>query len=622
VFGADEPAEERAVAGMPTMPWSWGYGRVGNAPFPKMFHQTLNDDGEPIQIPFCDTLFYPVERLVDEVDGAGMEIEMHVRANELRRFTLASSLIGEGGSALSGALASQEIVPLPRMGAYMADYLRSWVTELKNKAQARRSFKHFGWHDDTFLLGQTLFEPGARTKAVVRDNAAHLVASFEPRGTLATWVDIVDQAYNHPGQEAYQFMVMLSFAAPLLKLFRQYGGITVYAHSEGSGVGKTTAQRVGLSAFGKWQDLQLSDGKLSNISLTEHLGMYNCIPVMYDELTNKPNAQVSELVSGVSDGRAKSRLTNGGKMKPLPPNWATILMASGNNRLSEKLSLHRGNAEAEISRLFEFTVENTSPLSPNDAAELFPKLLDNYGVAGQKYIEHLVNHRDEVERCLFAVQRKMNEVCGIQQAERYWSALMACVITATIYCRQLGLVRFDHVALKRWMVAELNNNRGSRNQSVGGPLDLFGDMMRDIWQGILVTVGQGDLRAGREAVVLGSEPRGALTGRYIVPGTNNKGASVGKPVLVISAAAARNWCNKNGTSAREMFNGMAKAGWTLPEPRRYSLGQGCLKYSGLTTAVSCWIIDPEKAGLDAGSATAPRGVDLLEQVKSGSANDG
>jgi hypothetical protein len=545
-----------------------------------------------------------------------MEIEMKVRGDERRRFTIQTSTIGEGGSALASILASHEIIALPRMRSHIDHYLGSWMTKLKSEAEAVQSRDHFGWHGREFMIGSTMLTESGPKRVVVAGNAASKASAFEPQGTLQEWVRIVDTAYNHPGEEAYQFMVMTAFAAPLLAMFQQFGGVTVYAHSEGSGVGKTTAQRVGLSAFGNWKDLQLADGKTTANALWGLFGTYANIPLVYDELTNQTNAMASEIVLSVSSGRHKERMNSRGGLNTNNHGWSTFMLASGNNLLSEKVSLHRGNAEAEISRLFEFTVRNSNRLSPNDAAELFPGLLDNYGYAGLEFLDYITRNYDDVAATLHKVQRGVNDVARITQPERYWSALFSCVLTALAYCRKLGLVNFDMGALRAWMLAELENNRRHRQESVGQPLELFSKMMTDLWQGVLVSIGEGDLRQKDGAATVIVDPRGSMTGRCVLPPATAPGAppSNERPMLALNAAAVRDWCNKNGTSAREMFNAVVAAGYANPVIQRYALGRGCLKYASVSTPVKCWFIDLRKAGLDiAGTPLAT----IMREVKVG-----
>lgn len=614
LFGADETAEDR-VASQLKFPSGYDWGLVDKS-YSQLYGwvPAATGDGFEKQA-FCDTLYYPVERLAGE-DSAAMEVEMVVRGDEKRRFVVRTSTIGEGGSALASILAAQEIVALPGLKMRQEGYMSGWVTQLKADREAIQAHTHFGWHDRNFLIGRTLLTPDGDRQVVVKEMALMKADALEPRGDLATWVDIIDQAYNYPGQEAYQFMVLLSFAAPLLSMFRQYGGVTAYAHSEGSGVGKTTAQRAGLSAFGNWQDLQLADGKTTMNAFWSLIGAYHNLPVMFDELTNMANALASEVVLSVSSGRQKERARPDGRLQTVNNNWSTIVLASGNNLLSEKLSLHRGNAEAEISRLFEFTVSHSSKLTPNQAGQLFPRLLDNYGHAGVQYMRHVVTNYDMVEKKLMQLHELINDEVEVKQSERYWSALIACVLTALTLCKGLGLVQFKVLPLKAWMVSTLENNRVHRDDNVGDPLELFGKMMTDLWPGMLVTQGEGDLRIKAGGAFVIGHPHGPMTGRCVVPSDQNTNE---RPMVALNSSAVRTWCNKNGVSAREMYNAVVSAGWADNEMRRYVLGRGVAQYAAITASpVKCWMIDPRRAGLDV--ANMPMAT-FLQPLSTGTHDD-
>jgi hypothetical protein len=125
--------------------------------------------------------------------------------------------------------------------------------------------------------------------------------------------------------------------------------------------------------------MMLAQGKATGNAHWGLLGAYNSLPIVYDELTNVPVAEVSELVFSVSSGRAKERMTAHGEIRTNNNNWSTILLASGNTLLSEKLAQHRANAEAEISRLFEFTLEAPPHLSVVEANALFPQFREHSG---------------------------------------------------------------------------------------------------------------------------------------------------------------------------------------------------------------------------------------------------
>lgn len=546
---------------------------------------------EPVII--CDTLFYPLHRIAS-VDGI-YSLELNVvdnRNGSHRQFVLPTALVGAGGATLNTELGSREIVPHPGQGLRLQHYLSRWVDKLKQEAEETQTYEHFGWHDDNFLIGNTMITPVGNKRAIVGGNAAMRAKPLTAQGSFDVWRQVIDTAYNYEGQEAFQYLVLLAFASPLYARFKQYGGITAYAHSEGTGVGKTTAERAALSAWGNWEALQLAEGKVTANALWALMGVYNSLPVLFDELTNQGNSAASEVIYSISSGRARTRLGTDGLLRDNNANWSTIVMASGNNLISEKLALHRANAEAEHARLFEFTITSKSRLSPNQAQELFPKLMDNYGHAGFKYMEYVVQNLEKVEAGLHTIHRAFNNEAGITQGERYWAALNAAVLTALTICRKLDIVQFDPTALKGWIIEQMAVNRGSRNDATVEPTEQLGQMLGDMWQGILLTMGEGAPGAPA-SVPEGRHPRGQLVGRAILPVDKRE-----RPVLLLAVSAIKEWCNKRGVSAKEMFRAGVAAGWVEGTTRAYQLGRGTVEYASVSSYVRCWVLDPRKMDMD------------------------
>lgn len=591
--------------------------KVADLPFPENFlvteknhkrvlSQRVHDEetDQWVWDAFCDTPFWPVSRLW--IEGvAHIECEMELpRYNERRRFMIEGGVVGKGKDSLAAALARNEIVPLNGKAHVMDTYMKRWMTHLTETADMQLAYRHFGWtgDDHAFVLGDTvLHSGGGQTRPLLVGMAKSKGPALALKGDLQTWVDIVDRAYNAPGQEAFQFIVACGFAAPLLSMLQQVSGVTVYAHSEGSGVGKTTAQRAALSAWGNWDQLMLADGKTTHNALWGLMGAYHSLPVVYDELTNQRNDVASDLVFSISSGRSKERMNAEGGLRENNSNWCTILLASGNTLLSEKLALHRGNAEAEMSRLFEFTLRATPHLSPNEANSLFPKLLDNHGHAGRVFASYVVENYDEVTMMLQTAQKRLNERFGITQVERHWSALLAAVTTSVAICRTLGLLQFDAAALRTWMFERLAENRVQRDAATNNPLELLGTMLADLWSGILVTNGEGDVRRNRPATIV-QQPRGTLVGRAILSDGSNS-----QPVLMLNQQAVRDWCNKKGVSAREMFDAAVQARWADANLERYSLGRGTVEYANVSSYISCWKLNPERiTGSDAGKLVSQR----------------
>jgi hypothetical protein len=548
----------------------FGYGETVHGGRRVLTHTVMVDDkdGKPQAktVTVANTHFWGVTRMWDE--GKSLyEFEMVTREGT-RKFLIEGGAIGGGGRELSVALAENEIVARRGQKDQLHSYMSAWMENLTSTSDQVRAHRAFGWFEDTFVLGDTVIKPdGTENRAILRGIADSKRDSVVRKGSLKTWVALVDRAYNAPGQEGFQFQMACAFAAPLISLMQQVKGVTVYSHSDGSGVGKTTVQQVGLSAWGCWDDMMLAQGKATGNALWGLLGAYNSLPIVYDELTNVPVAEVSELVFSVSSGRAKERMNAHGEIRTNNNNWSTILLASGNTLLSEKLAQHRANAEAEISRLFEFTLEAPPHLSVVEANALFPQFREHYGHAGHRFARYVTMNRAKITKALNGMQQQLHAEFDLKQVERHWSALFACVVMALLICRGLGLLAFEVDPIKLWMRDQLDENRGGRDEAVVPMEDLINEMVTELFVDVLVTQGTGDLRAGIAVATL-KAPRSSIVGRSIR-------AHGSEPAdLRISRVAIHAWCAKRSISPTAMHAAGVAAGLVHPKVDRFSLGRG------------------------------------------------
>lgn len=566
-----------------------------------------------------EVLFRPANRVKSVDDAYSMNMWMRDKTGHERTFVIQNSLIAEGGSPLHGELGRREVSVSMDNRANLVGYLNSWIGKLRDDYAATPSIEQYGWHNDGFVIGQKYITPQHEASAVLVSSAQSYGKHMGTAGSLEKWTECVDKAYNQPNQEALQFCVLVSFAAPLFSLFGDNGGVTVYAHSVGSGYGKTTAQQVGLSAWGYYPELLLRENNFTEGALYQHMGVMKNLPIVIDEMTNCANEFASKLVYNMSAGKGKSRMNSDATMKK-SLNWSTIAAASGNKLLSEKLAVHRANAEAEMARVWEFTVKQRGTMTPNEAGLLFNQFSTNYGHAGEKFIKYVVENRDAVTGLLIRTRQQFNTRAEITQAERYWSALHATVLTALSICNQLDILHFDMKGMVRWIISELREQRGQIVLSVNDPLDQFGNMLADIWSGVLVTVGEGNAARNSYATVLRPEPHGFITGRSILAdmGCTEK--------LYINIASVRDWCNKKNASLKEMFDALVAAGISSPDAKRVALGKGTEQYSGLGGPVKCWDINPSamraKLGnsLLAGKITAVHQGGAAVDIKKNSSN--
>lgn len=588
---------------MPNTKYSWSGHQLmvtkpPKNPKPKTEAIDPNDkDSLPTTIAICDVLFYATQYVIDGNKAHAVEFELWSgpKHETFSTFRIPTEMIGEGAGAFFKELGKHTVTATMHQKPELQEYIRAWLTKLQGDSHANNSYSRMGWHGKCFLHGDTLYHPdGRETKAVLSAGLENHAPRFAPRGNLDTWKHIVDTAYNSPGVEAFQFMIMAGFAAPLLNMFGTFGGVTVYAHSEGSGFGKSTAEQVAASAWYDWQKLQLTYKATTTNAIYATLGMLSNMPVIFDELTNKPNDEVSDMVYLISSGDSKKRCDTKGALTISDHEWQTTVLASGNMLLSEKLGQHRANSEAEVARVFEFTIDARPTLSQTEAIKLFSDLRNHTGLAGREFIRYVVVNYDEVKDHLFDVQAELNKLAPLSQKERFWVVLLACTITAFDICKADGLMNFDREAFMAWIIKTLTSNKEAMVQAVSASSDLFGQMLGELWGGVLVTEGRGDGFKGIEALVL-ANPTQAIVGRAIVPGAGG-GAQVGGPMVYMSEAAIRMWCNKKGISAKELFKQAVADGAVLPQKVPFRLGSGTARYQGLNSKIPCWQVVSVAAG--------------------------
>lgn len=575
-------------------PRGFGWGNIHGRKEPCLWHlvEDVNDEGQPIQIQqhLCDVNLIPTAR-IRAMDGThSMLLRGETPKGEVKEFIVETGTITRGDKSCIAELGKYEVTVPGSSRHAMEKYLSAWIDKLRDEYKHTSTTQQFGWQEnDGFVWGEQEVTPAGLRPAIVVKGAKLRSPFLKTVGSFDVWKKTIDRLYNHDGEQPRQACVLGAFAAPLYSLLDDAsGGVILFAYSAGSGFGKTTAQKAGMSAFGNAYNTMLLQGAFSDNALITYLGTMRHLPALIDEMTSAKPEFASQLVYQISAGKGKERLSADADPRETL-NWSTVVMASANSRLSDKVSAVRANSQAELARIFEFSVTTTGFIGVNEAMKLIPCLDKNHGHAGQLYLEYLVNNRAKVVKLLDDVRAWFNNRAFIQQHERYWSQLHACLLVALLIGKKLGLFDFDFDKFLAWILEELALNRGTLAQAVQTPTELFADMLADLWGGVLVTKGMGNLANKVNCEVL-SDPRGhTITGRSVVEDDITHDPAV----LWISVQASKDWCNKHGASFREIHTALVREGWASPQLKRVSLGKGSDKYSGLTGPVKVLDINPD-----------------------------
>lgn len=526
-----------------------------------------------------DVLFYMIGRTKDKGDIQAYTIRVHERHDEVTTFSIPAGLVAEGGAKMLSKLGSHGIQTEGR-GAMIQKYLQAWANMHRQRAMAVSAYDRFGWYGKDFLIGNTMYSNGQGQEVALVGSAENMAGSYTPKGDRDTWVALIDRAYNHQGLEPLQFALLSGLASPLLSMLKDYGGVVVYMHTQKSGIGKTTISRAALSCYGSWEETQLTYTQFTQNALFATFSAANAMPIVLDEMTAIEAQEATQLVHLISSGTAKRRCEKTGALQKTDHRWSLISLASGNNLLTEKITQDRSQAAAEFARVFEYSIHDlVTPIKREEAIRLFSQLADNYGWAGREFIEYVTANYDKVRNALLDTQAAVGPMFQINQSERYWGALLACVLTTHKIAVKLGLVQFPLKPMIKFIQTALEQNRSAMVGATPTADVQVGRMLGDLWPGMFVTHGAGDVHSQWDAYVA-KHAQGKVTGRYIMRRPGAAGVN-DKPVIFVTMAAFNDWCASKKVSARDLFKDAVAAGLIGAAQKTVYLGEGSVQYSGI-----------------------------------------
>jgi putative DNA primase/helicase len=257
-----------------------------------------------------------------------------------------------------------------------AKYLVQYLTKLQeanlNAIPTVNSVSRMGWATDKNFL------PGAEGD-IVLDSGDFRATDYHSSGDFAAWKEIVGKVrMDYPFGRLF---VSAGFAAPLLKILSQrVFVIHLWGPSRG---GKTAALKAALSIWGEPDELIVNFNS-TKVGL-ERLASYHCdLPLGIDERQAAGDKQgfLEGLIYLLGLGKGKTRgAKSGGLQNTL--SWRTIALTTGEEPISSESST--GGINTRVIELYG------QPITDDDVSRnLHIKLANNYGFAGERYIEKLI----------------------------------------------------------------------------------------------------------------------------------------------------------------------------------------------------------------------------------------
>lgn len=329
----------------------------------------------------------------------------------------------------------------------MLMYLKDYATAIVNQRDPSPVVAKFGWHEDLaqFFLGDRLISAtGPKKVRVSHSVPPQLVAQLHPAGQSAKWAAATADLEKYP---YHAFALLASFASPVLRLVGTQGAVLSLTGE--SGVGKTVAAKMAISAWGMSEALQVAPQATQNAK-GEMFRIARHLPVLIDDVTQAQFQQMSELVYMAANGRAKERVTRTGQMRG-SDDWQLVAVVTTNSPLHEMPAKLLG--EAERRRILELTVADAPPRATLAAMIEATRL--NHGSVAEPFLTALMAIGVDNVRAMFNQVSTQILESGVPDVQRFGVWLCAAAAVAGAIAEQEGLIQFDSVAVVQRIVEDL-----------------------------------------------------------------------------------------------------------------------------------------------------------------------
>ncbi|SDD89135.1 DUF927 domain-containing protein [Sporomusa acidovorans] len=283
---------------------------------------------------------------------------------------------------------------------YLVKYLQKLEAANPEAIPLTYAVSKIGWRENSLT---DFIIPNTSKYRIDLEDEGEITEAFSIRGEFAEWTKIAVEVRK---QSFARFILAASFAAPLLKIFKNRNFMIYFWGT--SGGGKTASQVFALTVWGSPNKLMKSFYGTQN-GIEKALAFSNDFPMVINEkqVMNGRDKQdlFEQIVYMLEGGRGKLRASKTGLQKT--STWRSIGMASGEEPLSKENSI-----QGVKTRLLEL---NVFPVISDEqfAKSLYAAAEDHHGHAGPTFMEQLIkeaeNNYEEINKArqaLVAVLKK------------------------------------------------------------------------------------------------------------------------------------------------------------------------------------------------------------------------
>ena len=357
---------------------------------------------QPIKIKACIHPIIPIERLIN-IDTNIEKIKLGFYKDKKWQYVIVEkNTIASKNKILQ--LANLGIEVNENNAKDLITYL-SDVIEL-NEIEPKTSVGHLGWIDKDFV-------PYSDKYCLDIDKEfKQKIESIKENGSYEEWKKKIKELRNN--SIALRFMIASSFASVLVRIFKLN---TFIVHLWGkSGNGKTVAEMICASIWGKPDNNFISN--LSNTAIANErlCNFYRNMPILLDELqiAKTKYKTFDELIYVLTEGKGKERGTvdNGIREQTF---WQTIVILNGEEPITSDTS-----KEGVKNRVIEINEDNQIVEDGNSTVRF---IQENYGFAGKEFIK-LIENREELSTIQQHFVDKLSDIIEYKKQINAFSIIM------------------------------------------------------------------------------------------------------------------------------------------------------------------------------------------------------
>lgn len=551
--GTYEVEDEKEPYSVPAFPFPYFRGKVGGI-------YRSNGDEDPTLVYEHD--LYVVKRMKDPEIGETVLIRLHLPQDGAKEFTIPASALA-GKDEPKKILGQHGVLARGAQMDNIIGFIISCAKDIQLSRKAEQMRTQFGWtdKDSKFILGDKEITAEGIYYSPPSTQTGDIAKFMTAVGELDKWKEAFNM-YARPGLEPNAFAALTAFGSPLLKFMGLNGAIinVIFKHS---GSGKSTTLYMCNSVYGHPERLAAIPRDTMNARM-HMLGVMNNLPFTMDEITNMKPDEFSDMTYAMSQGRGKNRQkASANELRINNTTWQNITLSSANASFYEKLASLKNTPDGEFMRLIEYEIGYSDAISVEEGKHMFDHVLrENYGHAGEIYIQWLVGNKEDAVQQLLGLQAKIDKELRLTQRERFWSAVVACNIMGGLIAKSLGLHDYNMKEIYRWACNMIREVRTESTAPADDASSVIGDFINRHMRNILVVNAEADARTKLHAAPL-QEPYGDLVIRY-EPDTKK---------MYIVAKAFKNDCVERQVSYRDTLKQLgAKGVYVGSTTRRMTTG--------------------------------------------------